>query len=108
SSDVCSSDLTISASELILRAYEKWGQSCPEKLLGDFAFAVWDRRKQAIFCARDHMGVKPFYYYKSSRAFLFGSEIKALFAFSEVPRDLNEAMLANYLAATFQDTSITF
>jgi asparagine synthase (glutamine-hydrolysing) len=98
----------ITDSELILGAYEKWGERCPEKLLGDFAFAVWDRRKQIIFCARDHMGVKPFYYYKSDYAFLFASEMKALFVVPDVPRKLNKLMVANYLAATFEDTSATF
>ncbi|MGA2606147.1 MAG: lasso peptide isopeptide bond-forming cyclase [Terriglobia bacterium] len=98
----------ISDSEMILRAYEKWGEDCPGRLLGDFAFAVWDRRKQAIFCARDGMGVKPFYYYKSNRVFLFASEIKALFKVPEVPRKLNEVMVANYLTSTMDDTSVTF
>lgn len=54
---------TIPDSEIILVAYEKWGEKCPEKLLGDFAFTIWDKRKQAIFCARDPIGIKPFYYY---------------------------------------------
>jgi asparagine synthase (glutamine-hydrolysing) len=98
----------MSDSELILLAYEKWEERCPEKLLGDFAFAVWDRRKQSIFCARDGMGVKPFYYHKSGHGFLFGSEIKALLAIPEVPLKLNEVMVANYLTTTFEDTSITF
>jgi asparagine synthase (glutamine-hydrolysing) len=98
----------IADSELILNSYERWGESCPEKLLGDFAFAVWDRRKQTVFCARDHMGLKPFYYYKSDKVFLFASEMKALFAFPEAPRKLNETMVANYLTATFFDTAATF
>src|SRR6267142_1308347 len=65
-------------SELILRAYEQWGEDSPKRLLGDFAFAIWDERRQTLFCARDHCGVKPFYYYQSARALLFASEIKAL------------------------------
>jgi len=68
----------ISDSQLILAAYEKWGEKCPEKLFGDFAFVIWDRRQQALFCARDGMGVVPFYYHSSRDAFLFASEIKAL------------------------------
>lgn len=47
---------------LILRAYEKLGEDCPEKLLGDFAFALWDGKQQALFCARDPFGVRPFFY----------------------------------------------
>ncbi len=70
----------ITDSQLILTAYEKWGESCSQYLLGDFAFAIWDRRKQTLFCGRDHFGVKPFYYYYcSGQIFVFASEIKALF-----------------------------
>src|SRR5262249_22873108 len=48
-------------SHLILAAYEKWGERCPEYLLGDFAFALWDAHQRRLFCARDHMGIKPLY-----------------------------------------------
>jgi asparagine synthase (glutamine-hydrolysing) len=98
----------ISDSELILAAYMAWGERCPEKLLGDFAFAVWDGRKQALFCARDHFGVKPFYYYASEQAFIFGSEIKALLSLPEVPRRLNETRIADYLANIVADKASTF
>src|SRR4028118_649697 len=67
----------ITDSQLILAAYERWGDRCPEYLLGDFAFAIWDRRQQQLFCARDHMGVKPFYYYHSDRLLVFASEIRS-------------------------------
>jgi asparagine synthase (glutamine-hydrolysing) len=93
--------------ELILCAYERWEEQCPEKLLGDFAFAVWDARRQTLCCARDHVGVKPFYYYVSSSLFVFGSEIKALFALAAVPRRLNDEMVARYLDAEFEDTTAT-
>ena len=52
----------ISDSYFILKSYEKWGEKCPEYLLGDFAFVIWDENKRTLFCARDHMGIKPFYY----------------------------------------------
>jgi asparagine synthase (glutamine-hydrolysing) len=99
----------ISDSQLILAAYEKWGEDCAEKLLGDFAFVIWDRRKQTLFCARDHFGVKPFYYYfLSDRFFVFASEIKGLLSHPEVPRKLNELRVAEYLASMFDDKTITF
>jgi asparagine synthase (glutamine-hydrolysing) len=100
----------VSDSDLILGAYEKWGERCPERLLGDFAFAVWDGRRGVLFCARDHMGVKPFYYYyhRPGRLFAFGSEIKALLCVEGVPRRLNEVMVANYLLPTLEDKTITF
>ena len=53
----------VSDSFFILKSYEKWGEKCPEYLLGDFAFAIWDKNNEKLFCARDHMGVKHFYYY---------------------------------------------
>jgi len=95
-------------SELILKAYEKWGEQCPERLLGDFAFAIWDKRNKKFFCARDQIGVKPFYYYRSPRLFAFASEIKALLCLPEVPRRLNEARVAEYLVKTFEDKAVTF
>jgi asparagine synthase (glutamine-hydrolysing) len=98
----------INDSALILAAYEKWGEHCPEKLLGDFVFAIWDARKQSLFCARDHMGVKPFYYYVSDKAFFFATEIKALLCLSQVPRRLNELRVADYLASIFDDKASTF
>ena len=63
-------------SYFILKAYEKWGENCPEKLLGDFAFAIWDSNKEQLFCARDHMGVKPFYYYLSDEPFSLQLRLK--------------------------------
>jgi asparagine synthase (glutamine-hydrolysing) len=98
----------IGDSELILVAYEKWGERCPEKLLGDFAFVIWDHTRRRIFCARDPIGVKPFYYYWCDRAFIFGSEIKALLCLPEVPRRLNEVRVAENLVPTVEDKAITF
>ena len=89
--------------ELILAAYERWGEHCPEHLLGDFAFAIWDARRQTLFCARDHFGVRPFYYYRSDNSFFFASEIKALLSVSEVPQRLNEVRLADYLILLMED-----
>lgn len=98
----------ISDSQIILAAYEKWGEDCPEKLLGDFAFAIWDSRKQKVFCARDVIGVRPFYYYISGDFFAFASEIKALLTLYEVPRKINEARIADHLLNSFDDKTSTF
>ncbi|MBE9053154.1 lasso peptide isopeptide bond-forming cyclase [Nostocales cyanobacterium LEGE 11386] len=98
----------ITDSQLILSAYETWGEYCPEKLLGDFAFVIWDQRRQILFCARDPMGIRPFYYYRSSQIFAFASEIKALLCLSEVPRRLNELRVGQYLSRVFEDREITF
>jgi asparagine synthase (glutamine-hydrolysing) len=97
----------VSDSCIIVAAYEQWGERCPERLLGDFAFAIWDQRRQALFCARDHFGVKPFYYHASGRIFAFASEMKALFRLPEVPRLLNEVRVAEFLVDAFHDKAIT-
>jgi len=98
----------ISDSELILSSYAKWGEQCPEKLLGDFAFAIWDVRNQQLFCARDHIGVKSFYYYLSDRSFAFATEIKGLLHLPEVPSELNETRIADFLVQSVEDRTSTF
>ncbi len=98
----------ISDSALILKAYQKWGETCPDKILGDFAFAIWDENKKQIFCARDIFGIKPFYYFKSDRLFAFASEIKALFCCPEIEPRLNETMIGDFLLWSGEDKEITF
>ena len=94
-------------SSLILYAYQRWGESCVDHLLGDFAFAIWDAHQQHLFCARDHMGVKPFYYFHSDELFAFASEIKALFCVPGIPREVNEKSLAFRLAGIDYDPAVT-
>lgn len=101
-------DSSISDSALILAAYEKWGESCAEHLLGDFAFAVWDVRRRQLFCARDHFGVKPFYYHLSENLFAFATEIKALLLLPEVSTQVNEIRVAEHLANTLDYKESTF
>ena len=98
----------ITDSQLILEAYKKWDEECPEYLLGDFAFVIWDKRKKILFCARDHFGVKPFYYYyQANNFFAFGSEIKALLCLPQVPEKLNEVRIGDFLALMMEDKTIT-
>ncbi len=80
---------------LILAAYERWGDECPARLLGDFAFALWDDRRGRLFCARDHFGVKPLYYGVAGGRFAFASEIKALLTIA--PRSVSEVRIAEFL-----------
>ncbi len=94
--------------DLILAAYERWGEDCVAHLVGDFAFTIWDGRRQALFCARDHLGVKPFYYHRSDRLFAFASEIKALFCLPDVPRRLDEVRVGDYLVPMLEDKAVTF
>lgn len=99
----------VTDSQLILAAYEKWGEDCPEKLLGDFAFAIWDSDQDKLFCARDYFGAKPFfYYYGVGEQFVFASEIRAILSLPDVPRCLNEVRIADFLNKQFEDKEITF
>jgi asparagine synthase (glutamine-hydrolysing) len=90
--------------EVILAAYERWGDSCVEHFVGMFAFAIWDAGRQRLFCARDRLGIKPFHYAWRHNCFLFASEIKALLA-SGLPTVPNWAVWASYLAHGFYDHS---
>ena len=83
-----------SDSNLILRAYEKWAEGCPEYLLGDFAFAVWDDARKRLFCCRDHMGSKTFLYWKDGSKFVFAGYSGLILACPGVPRRLNRRKLA--------------
>ena len=69
-----------SDTEVILAAYDRWGPKCLSRFNGDFAFAIWDPADHSLFCARDRLGVKPFYYVATERHFLFASDIKSLLA----------------------------
>lgn len=100
--------LKISDSYLILLAYNKWGERCPEKLLGDFTFAIWDGIQEKLFCARDHIGVKPFYYYLADDIFIFATEMKAIFSIPNIKKQINEEQIANFLASLYADQEITF
>jgi asparagine synthase (glutamine-hydrolysing) len=99
----------ITDSEIILAAYEKWGEECVPRLIGDFVFVIWNEREQTLFAARDPLGVKHFYYhYRPGKLFVLASEIKALFALDEVERELDEEHLADYLVVNSEDKESTF
>lgn len=90
---------TRSDTEVVLRAYEKWGEDCLDHLYGMFAFALWDERRQKLFMARDRYGIKPFYYTLADGALYFASEVKALLPYAEKIA-VDEAGFNDYL--TFQ------
>lgn len=90
---------TESDTEVILKAYERWGEDCVNHFNGMFAFALWDEKKHSLFCARDRFGIKPFYYAVQEDCFFFASEIKALLPFlDDIQTDVEG--LKDYL--TFQ------
>jgi asparagine synthase (glutamine-hydrolysing) len=98
--------------ELILFAYDAWQENCVDHLAGDFAFAIWNGPTQTLFCARDHFGVKPFYYSRIGNAFIFSNTLNTLRRHPSLSDALNETAIADYLvfglnqdpaATTFQD-----
>lgn len=92
---------------LILRAWERWGEACAARLLGDFAFAVWDTRRRVLFCARDPAGVKALYYHAGPRVFAAASGTAALFAVPDVPRRIDELRIAAYLVPGLDNRTAT-
>jgi len=89
-----------SDTEVILRLFMLEGPEAVKKLNGMFAFVIWDKKERKLFGARDRMGIKPFYYFKDKDQFVFGSEIKAIFASGQVGRAMDDEGMADYL--TFQ------
>ena len=87
-----------SDTETIIHAYEEFGPSCLERFRGMFAFALWDKSRRTLWCARDRLGIKPFYYFWNGRLFAFASEIKALLEHPEISPRLEESLLPEYLA----------
>ena len=83
--------------DLIARAWARWGRECPNHLLGDYAFAVWDRRARVLFCARDHIGARPFYYAWTAHGFAFASAVEAVLAAPGVDDRLDEGAVATWL-----------
>jgi asparagine synthase (glutamine-hydrolysing) len=83
--------------ELLLRAYYVWEERCVEHLLGDFAFAVWDARRQRLFCARDQMGVKPFYYAHVGERVIFSNTLDCIRQHPAISDRLNDSAIADFL-----------
>ena len=84
-------------SALLMRAYKTWGEDCAEHLLGDFAFAIWDGRRNKLMLGRDHMGQRAILYHRNADRFIFASEANALRAFPDVPHGLTDAQIGRML-----------
>lgn len=96
----------VTDAELIAAAYARWGEDCPRRLLGDFAFALWDPRRRRLFAARDPFGARPFYYHHvPGRCFAFASEMKALLPWAS--GRLSEVWMAEHLMMLGSDPAAT-
>ena len=89
--------------EVILAAYEKWGESCLDRLNGMWAFVIYDKRKNMLFGARDRTGVKPLYYYLDSNFFAFASEIKSLIRIPIIKTGINPNAVFDYFVFNWQE-----
>jgi asparagine synthase (glutamine-hydrolysing) len=91
-------DSNPSDDELILSAYKTWGDKCTEFLLGDFAFAIWDKKNKKLFCGRDHFGLKPFFFYHKDDTFVFSSEISTILSQTDLKFTIDEQYIADTIS----------
>lgn len=96
-----------SDTEVILAAYDEYGERCVEKLNGIFVFAIWDTKDHRIFLARDHIGVKPLYYWHQGERFVFSSEIKAVLQNSQVDRTVSREAFNHYFRVLYVPQPLT-
>ena len=87
-----------SDTEVLLKAYEHWGVGCLDRLVGMFSFAIWDHEREALFVARDRLGIKPLYYHIKDQQFAFASELRSLLASGFVDKSINPTGLYHYLS----------
>jgi asparagine synthase (glutamine-hydrolysing) len=86
----------LTTEELVIAAYKRWGDRCPDYLVGDYSFAIWDAEKQELFCARDAVGIKPLYYFYGEGVFLFGSEIDQVATFPGARRHIDYSHILSF------------
>ncbi|MCK5168484.1 MAG: hypothetical protein KAQ75_01290 [Bacteroidales bacterium] len=98
------SDIILNDDIIILKAFEKWGKSCLNYLLGDFSFALWDSEKEELFCARDHFGVKSFNYYFDGESFVFSSDIPGILAQNDLSFSIDEQYIADSISIVKSET----
>jgi len=99
--------VTRSDTEAILHAYEEWGEECASYLRGMFAFAIWDIKRKTLFIARDRLGIKPLFYSAGTDGISFASEMKAILAAEDRPRDIDELALACYFNLSYIPGELT-
>ncbi len=87
-----------SDTEVVVHAYEEFGENCVNYLRGMFAFAIWDSNKRKVFLARDRLGKKPLFYHHDKNKLVFASEMKALLLYPDVPREISKQSISDYLS----------
>ncbi len=92
---------TATDTEVIVHAYEEYGDGCVEHFNGMFAFALWDESRRRLLLARDRLGIKPLYYYLSANELVFGSELKAVISHPAVPREIDFGALNQFLTIEY-------
>lgn len=97
---------TNSDTEVILHAYEEWGEKCVERFRGQFAFCIYDSKKERLFLARDHMGLKPLYYYFNGNKLIFASEIKSILCHN-IKRKVNKRAINLLLSLKYVPSELT-
>ncbi|MCR5703855.1 MAG: asparagine synthase (glutamine-hydrolyzing) [Eubacterium sp.] len=97
-----------SDTECLIHGYEEYGVGLLDKLRGMFAFVIWNAEKKEMFGARDHFGIKPFYYAQMDNHLIFGSETKAILEFPGFPKEVNEEALEQYLSFQYSVLPETF
>ena len=93
---------TTSDTEVLLLAYDKWGEDCVKKFNGMWSFAIHDKKRNIVFCSRDRFGVKPFYYYADGDQFIFASEIKAVLEIKKVTT-VNTQIILQFIETNFTE-----
>ena len=83
--------------ELVLKAFQSLGEDCVRRMLGDFAFVIWDATHRRLFCARDQSGIRPFYYYCDGKTFLAASELQQILHYPGLPQEPNEGLIGEFL-----------
>ena len=94
--------------ETVIHAYEEWGPASIQRFRGMFAYVLWDRKKRELFCVRDRLGIKPFYYFWDGETFVFGSEIKAVLQHPLVSAGFDESVIPEFLSFGYTSDERTF
>ncbi len=93
--------------ELLLRSYRVWGEGCLDHVIGDFSFAIWDGSRKRLFCARDHLGVKPFYFAEVGQTLVFSNTPECIREYPAVSDELNDQAIADFLIHNFNQNPAT-